>query len=321
MIKNVLFRYTYTNEVVIKSVSEAMVLFNASNSFCLYQLSKLCLTFLCNQSNDDNVLEVVAFFHNYLKHICEMNADNQPEKVCNEPAANEDLLEMLNTLIIRCYDIIDYCAQKIISSEGFSKLPYDLVGNILWRDTLNIATELEIFAAINQWSCQQCKKTCKELTDKNKREILGELVFYPRYLTMSLDDFLKGPYTSEILTNEEKQILLEKIKGNDQIQLPKHMEIFKLDVERRFDDISEDDDDDDDDEGSSDAANSVSDGKADKDKQKNPLPVNIQLKKKKKKSKSKKILNGLGEVVLCVIKLLDWSSRLGVDIVCMSTTV
>lgn len=228
-----------------------------------------------------------------------MNADNQPDKVCNEPAANEDLLDMLNHLIIRCYAIIDFYAHKIISSEGFFNLPYDLVGNILWRDTLNVPSELDIFAAINQWSCQQCKKTCKELTDKNKREILGELVFYPRYLTLSLDDFLKGPYTSEILTNEEKQILLEKIKGNDQVQLPKHMEIFKLDVERRF---SEDDDDDDDDDGNS-SSNSLSDAKP---TEKNSLPVNIQLKKKKKKkSKSKKILNGLGEVVLCVIKLLD----------------
>lgn len=234
-----------------------------------------------------------------------MNADNQPEKVCNEPAANEDLLDKLNHLIIRCYDIIDYYAQRIISSEGFFKLPYDLVGNILWRDTLNVASELEIFTAINQWSCQQCKKTCKELTDKNKRAILGELVFYPRYLTLGLDDFLKGPYTSEILTNEEKQILLEKIKGNDQVHLPKHMEIFKLDVERRFCE-NLDDDEDDDDDGSS-TTNSLSDGKStEKNNQKDSLPVNIQLKKKKKKkSKSKKILNGLGEVVLCVIKLLD----------------
>lgn len=279
-----------------------MGLFNAANSFCLYRLSKLCLTFLCNECNDENVLEVVAYFHDYLKHICELNADSsqtpeKPNTAGNEAAADEDLLEMLNRLIYRCYAIIDYYAEKIISSEEFFDLNYDLVSNILWRDTLNLTSELEVFIAINQWACQQCKKACKELTDMNKRQILGELIFYPRYLTMNLDEFQKGPYNSDILTFEEKHSLLERIKGSESVtELPKHMQIFKLNVERHYEEMDEDDD------GASSSTESACESKADQ-----PLKPTVQLKgkKKTKKSKSKKILNGLGEVVLCVIKLLD----------------
>ena len=298
-------RYTYTDEVAIKSVSAAMALFNAANSFYLFRLSKLCLTFLYNQCNDQNVLEVMVYFRNYLKGVFDINTtdNNKPDKVCNDPAENDDLLNILNQLIIRCYAIIDFYAEKIISSEEFANLSYDLVGNILWRDTLKVTSELEVFGAINQWACHQCKKIRKEITDKNKREILGELIFYPRYLTMTVEDFLKVPNNSEMLSSEEKQILLDKIKCPDQIELPKQMEIFKMDVERRYEEMFEDEEDD---EAIS-STDSAFDEKVDNGLKQTNGQVNDKsnTKRKKKKSKSKKILNGIGEVGLWVIKLLD----------------
>lgn len=276
-----------------------MAIFNAANSFLLLRLSKLCLTFLYNQCEDENVLEVMTFFHQYLKHFaCDLAKDSKSDKVHSQPMESDQLLDMLNRLVIRCYAIVDYYAEKILSSEEFSNLPADLVGSILCRDTLNLSSELQVFAAITHWACQQCKKARKELTDANKRLQLGDLVFYTRYLTLTLDDFLKGPYASQILSAEEKQVLLDKIKSSAEVQLPKHMQLFKLDIERVYEEIYEEDEDE---------LSSCTDSHGE-DKRGDSQSRTVQMEpkpRKKKKSKSKKILNGLGEVVLCVIKLLD----------------
>ncbi|KAJ6221627.1 hypothetical protein RDWZM_000172 [Blomia tropicalis] len=315
---HIILKYIYTNEVTIKSVSVGLALFNAANSFCLTSLSKLCLTFLCNECNDENVLEIVTYFHYYLKHCCELNGTkNVPDsdkandgKIANL-VDNEELLLFLNNIIIRCYTIIDYQARKIISSEEFANLTNDLVGNILWRDTLNIS-ELEVFTAINQWASQQCKKTCKELTDRNRREVLGDLLYYPRYLVMSEEDFNKGPYHSELLTDEEKRTLLERIRNNDSndnmVELPKYMQTFKIDVERRYVPMyyeDDEDDEDDDDDGTGSSGRGTPNNEDQNNNNNNQGLISSNKKGKKKKSKSKKILNGIGEVMLCVIKLLD----------------
>ena len=272
-----------------------MAIFLAANGFHLPRLSKLSLTFLYNKCSDENVLEILEFFHQYLSHFSVDNQDtyknDKSSPVLSEPVEHDDLIELLNRLIIRCYSIVDYFASKIISSEEFANLTPEMIGSILWRDTLNVS-ELAVFNAINQWACQRCKKTCKKLTDSNKRVILDELIFCPRYLTMNLEDFMKGPYTSEILNVEEKQILLNKIKSN-YFELPKYMQLFKMDIQRHYETLEEEY------EEVSSATDLPNEEKVDIEAKQVPKAC------KKKKSKSKKILNGIGEVVLCVIKLLD----------------
>ena len=46
---------------------------------------------------------------------------------------------------------------------------------------------------------------------ENKRLLAGKALYLVRYLTMSKDEFLEGPYVSDLLIGEEKLVLLNAI--------------------------------------------------------------------------------------------------------------
>jgi hypothetical protein len=193
---------------------------------------------------------------------------------------------ILNELITRCYRTLDSEAKQILCSEAFSNLDHELMVKILSRDTLNVGTEMDVFDCIMRWSCQQCKKLCKELTGDNKRRVLGKALYCPRYLTLTADEFMRGPYNSDVLTDEEKNPLLARLTGDCQVVLPDYLSGRKLDIKRIF----------------VEQANNGVEGLASTSNTATNSNAGIIA---KKKSTSKKLLNGLGDLVICVIRLLD----------------
>ena len=53
------YRYVYTQEVAIKSVASAILMFNASKAFNLERLMTLCLANMCSHVNIHNVLQIL----------------------------------------------------------------------------------------------------------------------------------------------------------------------------------------------------------------------------------------------------------------------
>ena len=204
------------------------------------------------------------------------------------------MLKLVTSLIERCYDVIDSNADKVILSEEFSNLNRDLMVSILQRDTLNVTSEMKVYEAISQWACQKCKKDRKELTDQNKRKTLNENVFLPRYLTMSLEEFNKVPLNSAFLTNEERNILA-KILQSEQVELPEYMDGFKMNIPR----------------------NNLINEKAlvgkrvlKEQNEKGMKIVNRNITNQVKKTKTKssttrKIMKGIGDIMIMIIQVLD----------------
>lgn len=279
-------------------------MFNASNSFQMFQLSKMCLTFLFNQCNEENVLEILTFFIDYFKLFY--------SKDINENSAKDTLMKdeffnhYMNDLILKCYSIIDLFAHKILVSDEFYNLNWDVVEKIASRDTLSVPNEQLVFNAVKEWARQQCKKDCKELNIANIRQVLGSLIYTPRYLTMAVDEFTQGPYSCELLNDEEKQLFINYLKNNSKTntEIPAHMMMFKMNEPRKYVNIFEIAYEDveellDEDLSSNQSINSTisiesnSNAKLDK---KQP---------KKKKTKTKKISNGIRDVFIFIIRMLD----------------
>ncbi|XP_054168895.1 BTB/POZ domain-containing protein 6-B-like [Oppia nitens] len=323
----VILRHIYTNEITITSVSNALTLFTAANQFLLGDLCRLCLTFLYDNCTDETVLEMLSHFSqfSYLRPsyltttppttTTAAAADINSNSVSSSPIISRQASlqfssncdNILNELITRCYYTLDSEAVKILSSDGFINLEHDLIVKILSRDSLNIVSETTVFDCIKRWSCQQCTRQCKEMTADNKRTLLGKALYCTRYLTMTVDEFMRGPHSSDLLSDQERQALLARMTGDTRVPMPSHLTGRKLDVRRvfveqkqhlkRLDELTS---------PSSPSAmancplNTGTTGSSSSSSNGGNAGIIA-----KKKSTSKKLLNGLGDLVICVIRLLD----------------
>lgn len=274
-------KYAYTNEIVFKSVTETMHLLYVSYQFAMNQLSMKCLTFLKKQCDEENVLRLLPFIFEHFKMIFRM-----------EKEPNSEIIKELFVLIWTCFDVIDKNASKLLASDDFTMLNREMVINIVCRDSLKLESELDVYNGIINWATQQCKQQRKEITDQNKRQFLeGDLIYFPRYLTMNLNEFGAGPNQDEILTSDEKNILLRKING-DNVNLPKSMEQFPMNVKRNYEESNNILEDDIEKPFNSKLTKSVS--------FESGFPF-----KKKNRPVHKKIIKGLGVVGLAFLKVLD----------------
>jgi len=132
---------------------------------------------------------------------------------------------ILNKLFFKCFTILDAHAELILSSDYVNKIDHSLLIDILSRDTLKINCELTTFNLVKRWSSQACLKTRQILSSENKRALAGKALYLVRYLTMSETDFLQGPYVSDLLISEEKEVLYNAIRtgyvnqGDDQMYM------------------------------------------------------------------------------------------------------
>lgn len=118
---------------------------------------------------------------------------------------------ILNRLFFKCFTILDANAEFILNSDYVNKIDHSLLIDILSRDTLKIESELTTFNLVKRWSSQACLKTRKSLISENKRLLAGKALYLVRYLTMTKEEFLEGPYVSDLLISEEKLVLLNAI--------------------------------------------------------------------------------------------------------------
>ncbi|XP_054722522.1 uncharacterized protein LOC129232401 [Uloborus diversus] len=187
-----------------------------------------------------------------------------------------------NELKLRCFQLVDSHADLVLASEAFETLEHPLLTDILRRDSLAVTSEPRVFDALMRWASCACKRTQRKLTPENKCAVLGEALLTVRYLTMTLEDFLRGPVAQGVLSREDKEFFLTRLTNRSSEPLPERWRDSKVGVprwKRRSPDRA-----------SADLS---------------LVEVQQPVVKSKKKSMSKKLLNGMGDLVICVIQLLD----------------
>nr|CAD7462963.1 unnamed protein product [Timema tahoe] len=94
-----------------------------------------------------------------------------------------------------CRDELDVFKRK--SDEGWEE--HDIQGN-----------ELELFDAAVKWAKAQCNKNELLENGDNLRAVLGDVIRHIRFLTMTPSEVTGSPCESDVLTCEDKLILLRR---------------------------------------------------------------------------------------------------------------
>ena len=245
-------------------VSSALKLIPVSHQFEVHDLTRECLVTLRSSVSTSNVLEVWTFLRK--PQFCSMLDEEN----------------ILNEVIVKCFSILDSNSEEILRCESFNCLDQEVLIEILTRDTLN-CSEIVVFESLVKWANQQCLKQRRPLTCENKRDVLGKALYSPRYLVMTIDQFMRGPYSTDILTDEEKVILLTKLQ-NKTTNLPMHLLGFKLDSPRT---------------GSNNFLSIVPSNRVD-----SPSQTKKDDSKMKKPVK-KRFTSALSKILVCAIQILD----------------
>lgn len=194
-----LLLYIYSDHPQLNNIRTTLDTLYAAYKYMLYNLAIQCIDYLFNHVDKDNALEIHAEVKLY---DVELNKGK---------------------LLYKCLQILDREASVILKSQSFGNVDFSTLRMILKREFLNVPSELNIFEAVSYWATQECRRQNLHLTPENKRNILGNALYLVQYLAMSSEEFLSGPSASGLLSTEEKQSLLSKIYGADDVMLPRQL--------------------------------------------------------------------------------------------------
>ncbi|XP_013787394.1 BTB/POZ domain-containing protein 2-like [Limulus polyphemus] len=213
-----ILKYIYrgAEEVCLNSTETTMQLLSASKKYLLHELSAICFRYLQDHVVKENVLKVLSCTK-------DLFASSSHEKEQNQQ----------NELLTICFHIVDTHTQYLLQENDFENLEEYIVKDIVARDTISVQSEVMVFNALIRWACQECKRRKMEVTSINKRVILGKLLYSVRYLVMSLDDFSLGPAISGVLSDEEKNGLMARLKGDFSCPLPDQLNGRQLRTTRK----------------------------------------------------------------------------------------
>lgn len=100
----------------------------------------------------------------------------------------------------------------MLADESVEDLTADALRDIAVRDSLAVSSESVLFNALERWCNRECKRGQMQLSAESRRAVLGQdLIFCPRYLLMSSQQFVCGPMQSGLLNQTEAAALMAYI--------------------------------------------------------------------------------------------------------------
>jgi hypothetical protein len=155
---------------------------------------------ILTESNGRDILDVASRFKiEPIICICKKYlADEDPFSLwaaarCDEDKDLEDLAEKK---ITREFDTLS-------KTDEFLSITKDMLKILLSKNKLQ-AKEIDVYRAAMRWAEAECKKKgLLDPTGKNKRDVLGDLIFSIRFPCMSQAEFSAGPAVDQILEPQE----------------------------------------------------------------------------------------------------------------------
>ncbi|KAK9502818.1 hypothetical protein O3M35_011520 [Rhynocoris fuscipes] len=200
---------------ILDSVSTALSTLYAAQKYLCPGLMRQCIAYLDSSLDCNNALQI---YEHIRIHSGQSKVASAPplEQITATPDRNDNfdtMLVLCNSLLHNCLLFIDRHAVDILNQESIEDLKRDSLYEIIDRDTLD-APELLIYNTLERWCNRECKRHHLELSQENKRCVLGdELLFSVRYLLMSDEEYYSGPIQGSLLTYNEKNILLGYLRN------------------------------------------------------------------------------------------------------------
>lgn len=174
------------------TITLATALIAASHLYGPTSLKTLCFTYLLTEITSDNVCVTLEHAHTYDE----------------------------TSIYDRCLAFIYVNASDVMRSANFGNLCRDCVQMIAKSDDLN-TDEFIVLEALLAWADGECTRQQIQLTDKNRREVLGKILFHVRFATMDVSSFTMKISNTDVLNSEEKIILYQFFHGQT-YTLPVH---------------------------------------------------------------------------------------------------
>ena len=128
----------------------------------------------------------------------------QSIKTAPKPVTAEDFL---NALYFNSLQFIDQHAADILPRPEMLNLRFEELEVVTKREALQIPSEILIFNLLADWSSKECERKVIEPSEENRRKVLGGLIYTPRFLLMTFDDFKKCRDRVSLLDEVEIQLI------------------------------------------------------------------------------------------------------------------
>nr|CAD7571852.1 unnamed protein product [Timema californicum] len=177
---NILLEYMYTDSLKLKSIDEASGVLYASKKYMMPHLSCLCREYITDNIRPSNVLSIFEFAESI-----------QETDLFYEP----------------CVQVIRKHTEEVLHLYN-GQMSGSFLTTILDQNSLNIS-ELELFETALNWAYLECQEAGFQQTGSNCRAMLDRVgaLSKIRFLSLTPEEFSKGPGQSGVLASEEIEAL------------------------------------------------------------------------------------------------------------------
>lgn len=179
-------------------VKNTLNILELASAFQCHDLEVACVKELDLKLSVENVIDVYKALRYYNTKSVQMIAKSP------KPSTPEDFL---NIMFFNTLQFIDQNAELILTQPDMCTLRFEELEIIIKREALQIPSELIIFELLACWSSKECERKMIAPTDENRRRVLGGLIYTPRFLLMSYDDFKKCHERVNLLDEAESQLI------------------------------------------------------------------------------------------------------------------
>ncbi|XP_021347400.1 BTB/POZ domain-containing protein 6-like isoform X2 [Mizuhopecten yessoensis] len=166
-------RYLYTDTIEL-AVDTATSVLSAARKYMVDRLVKKCETFLKSSLTTENVCLLLEQAHIY-----------------TEESLKED-----------CINEIARSPEEVLKSTSFVELCGVCVKSITEPDDLAVE-ESVVYEAVMRWSEAKCGRQGLEVTDTNRRQVLGDIIYTVRFPIIDAKYLLQHVMTRDVLTSEQ----------------------------------------------------------------------------------------------------------------------
>ncbi|EAT41641.1 AAEL006723-PA [Aedes aegypti] len=190
-----------------------------ASRFQCRQLEIHCVKELDHNLTIDHVLEVfrALWYYNSITPVKASIVTEQKKKrrhrKNDKPEGPVTPEEYFAALLNNCLQLIDMHAEDVFAQEAMLALRFEELEMIARRDALQMSSEIVLLDLLANWSREECMRKNLELSDENRRRVLGALCYAPHYLTMTRKEFENVKDRIELLDPAESKLVGDMLNG------------------------------------------------------------------------------------------------------------
>lgn len=179
-----LLEYIYTEKVELGSFELACELCYCAKKYMLPSLVEECTKFLWSDLSPKKACRAYEF-----------------AKLFEEPV-----------LLDKCLQIIRTKTSEVLRESSWEDVELKTLLKVLDQDDLQIASEVELFYAVERWAKAECRRKNLDHTDgKILKSVVGDALVKIRFLSLAAQEFAEHVSTSSLLTQSESYAIVMNI--------------------------------------------------------------------------------------------------------------